>query len=258
MEKANRKSLIITRLYKALTLLFICFSMTKPIYGQDSSATTTQLISPPFIGRTSGFMGMGFRLNPQEAQKLLPKGIIAKTDENGSATGNLEIYRTDQVFGVPAYTIAFFVIEVKTQDEQHPKEGNWIVWGAIDNKEALASFKQFYNLPHSYSKNIFLEASGGVHKAKVGNNTEGSLEISFRKNNAKPVRAEGLAVILNHSADSKLIKVEIPWLAEGYQTDIVSFKITPGNSDALKVLQNIQPFYSQVSSNVFSYSKASE
>ncbi|MEV4886292.1 hypothetical protein MRBLMN1_004852 [Chitinophaga ginsengisegetis] len=258
MEKANRRSLIITRLYKALTVLIICFLMTRPAYGQDSSATTIQLTSPPFIGRTSGFMGMGFRLNAEEAPKLLPKGIMVKTDQNGLAAGNLEIYRTDQVFGVPVYTIAFFVIEVKSQDDQHPKEGNWIVWGAINNKEALASFKQFYNLPHHYSSDIFLESNSALSKAKVGNTTEGGLELTLEKIDAKPVRAEGLAVILNNSATNKVIKVEIPWLAEGHQTDIVSFKINPGNNDALKVLQHIQPFYTQVSSNVFSYPKSSE
>ncbi|TLX26610.1 hypothetical protein FE904_07085 [Chryseobacterium indologenes] len=228
--------------------------MTQPVYGQESSATT-QLKSPPFIGRTSGFMGMGFRLNAHEAQKLLPKGIIVKTDGNGSATGNLEIYKTDQVFGVPAYTIAFFVIEVKTQNDQHSKEGNWIVWGTIDNKEALNSFRHFYNLPHSYSKDIFLDTSGVLHNAKVGNNTEGGFELTLKKIDTQPVRAEGLAVILNSSANNKFIKLEIPWLAEGHQTDIVSFKINPGESSILNVLQHIEPFYSQVSSNVFSYSK---
>jgi len=214
-------------------------------------------IDPPFIARTSNFMGLGFRLTADEAQKLLPAGVKAKADENGLVNGGLEIYSTDQVYGVEAYTIAFFTVEATVSENNNAKEGNWVVWGAINNKAALGSFKHFYNLPHRYVSNISLETDGAVHKAKIGEGAQG-FELTLKKDPAKPVKATGKAVLLNRTADNQFISVDIPWLAEGAQADVVSLRFNAGNDAVLKILQQANVIYSQVSSNAFSYAKSTK
>jgi hypothetical protein len=72
---------------------------------------------------------------------------------------------------------------------------------------------------------------------------------------SSPITAEGVAPILNQSADGNLKVTEIPWLANGNEASIISFEIRAGSNKVLQVLQGAKPFYGQVSTNVFSYTK---
>ena len=255
-NKDRRKAWLIKR-SPFLATAFIYLFVVQSFYGQNSQNMQQKHLNPPFIARTSNFMVLAFHLDLAQAQKLLPDGIIAKHNENGLVNGGLEIYRTDQAYGIMNYSIAFFTLEVKTEESNYGKEGNWAVWGVIDNQTSLGTFKHFYNFSYQHISNISLESDGTIFTAKVGADGAEGLELTLEKNTAQPVKAEGLATILSKSAESNLISIEIPWLAEGHQAEPVSFKINAGKSNALKILQEAKPYYAQVSSNVFSYSKPS-
>lgn len=239
--------------FEAATLVGLL--VTLPIYGQNSTDMNQNLQSPPFIARTSNFMALVFQVDAGAAQKLLPEGVLAVPNEGGFATGSLEIYKTDQAYGIPNYTIAFFTLAVRSEASNYGKEGNWAVWGVIDNQGALASFQQYFNFPYRVVDHILLEGSEDKLAAKIEEGGSSILSLVLKKDPAKPVKAEGLAVILSKSQAGEFISVEIPWLAEGNQTDIVTFEVNATDNSPLSILSKAKPFYSQVSSNVFSYSK---
>lgn len=254
MNSRNALSFIVKVVsFGAATL--ICLLVTLPIYAQNSSDMNQNLISPPFIARTSNFMALAFQVDAAEAQKMLPDGVVAIPNEEGFATGSLEIYKTDQAYGIPNYTIAFFTIAVKAEASNYGKEGNWPVWGVIDSPGALASFQHYFNFPYRVVDNILLEGSEDMLAAKIEEEGNVILSLTLKKDPAKPVKAEGLAVILSKSQVGELLSVEIPWLAEGNQTDIVTFEAKATENSPFSILGKAEPFYSQVSSNVFSYSK---
>lgn len=234
---------------------FVFLLIALPIYAQNSTDMNQNLISPPFIAKTSNFMAMAFQVEAVEAQKLLPEGVLVVPNEEGFATGSLEIYKTDQAYGIPNYTIAFFTIAVKSEASDNGKEGNFPVWGVIDSPGALASFQHYFNFPYSVVDKILLEGSDSGLTSKIEVKGNMILSLSLKKDPAKPVKAEGLAVILSKSQAGELLSVEIPWLAEGNQTDIVKLEVNAADSNPLSILSKAKPFYSQMSSNVFSYSK---
>jgi len=80
-----------------------------------------------------------------------------------------------------------------------------------------------------------------------------TLQLGVKFN--QPVAAEGLAAIYSRSMKDKVLTTEMPWLANGFEANIVSFVVRPGSSRVLQALQKAQPVYGQVSSNVFSYTK---
>lgn len=239
------------------SFVLFAFFMVHPFYGQDSPMSQEIIVPPPFIAKTSRFMAMAFQLDAEEAQKLVPTDVIVKRNDNGQVNGSLEIYTTDQAYGIPNYSIAFFSVEVVISVGDIEKEGNWPVWGVMDNASALASFKKLFNFPYQYSNNITLDSDGQVQKAIIGNQ-DGGFELTLERKADMPVKAEGLASILSKLENGNPIGIEIPWLAEGHQAQTLMFKITSGSNEALKILSNAKPYYAQVSSNVFSYAKPSE
>jgi len=237
-------------------LLFLNAIFSYPLYGQESQSEV-QEATPPYIARTSNFMAVMFHLNADEAQTLLPQNVKVKRDENGLATGGLEIYTTDQISGVPKYTIAFLTLEVEVGGEGNNDgaTGNWAVWGVMNNETTLSSFKDFYNYPYHFEEKMTIEQKEDGQVATVrGNNGEG-LMVNLRKKADQPISAEGVATIFSQSMDGKVLRTEIPWLANGNQANVISFEVNPGNSKVLKAIQNAKPFYGQISSNVFSYTR---
>lgn len=218
-------------------------------------AQQAKKVNPPFIARTLNSMMLAFNLDAGEAQKLLPKNIKAKSDEKGLVNGGLEIYTTDQVFGMPSYSFAFITLEVINEDGNYGKEGNWAVWGAIDNEVALQNFKHFYNYPYYHEKNIRIEQSGNEFIASVGANGSDGLKLRLTKKAGQSVSAEGVALMFSKSESGNLLSTEIPWLAKGNQADVVSFEINARSNEVLKILQKAKPYYGQISSNAFSYTR---
>jgi len=93
-------------------LLFLSTIIHSPLYGQD------EMVTPPFVAQTSNTMFVMFHLNADEAQELLPPNVKVNRNEDGLATGGLEIYNTDQVSGVENFTIAFLPWKWKSAERE--------------------------------------------------------------------------------------------------------------------------------------------
>jgi len=244
------------RLKLIVLLLILSTIIYSPLYGQDEQSEV-KMVTPPYIARTSNFMAVMFHLNADEAQTLLPQNVEVKRDENGLATGGLEIYTTDQVFGVPKYTIAFLTLEVEVGGEGNNDgtTGNWAVWGVMNNETTLSSFKHFYNYPYHFEEKMTIEEKEDGQVATVGGNNGEGFIANLRKKTDQPISAEGMATIFSQSMDGTVLRTEIPWLANGNQANVISFEVNPGNSKVLKAIQKAKPIYGQISSNVFSYTR---
>jgi hypothetical protein len=216
--------------------------------------TDMKMTSPPYIARTSNFMAIAFHIKADEVQSLVPANVKVKIDEKGQATVGMEIYTTEQVYGIPNYTLAFIYVTVNSLDSNNNTSDNYYpIWGAVDNDTTLQNFKQFYNFP--YQQQSVAISKGDEQVATVGEGNGEGITLKLRTKSNSPVSAEGVAPILNQSADGKMQVTEIPWLANGNEASIISFEIRAGSNKVLQVLQGAEPFYGQVSTNVFSYTK---
>jgi hypothetical protein len=233
-----------------LSLFTASFQTT---YGQTMN-TDMKMTSPPYIARTSNFMAIAFHIKADEVQSLVPANVKVKIDEKGQATVGMEIYTTEQVYGIPNYTLAFIYVTVNSLDSNNNTSDNYYpIWGAMNNDTALQSFKHFYNFP--YQQQSVTIRKGAEQVATVGEGNGEGITLKLRTKSNSPVSAEGVAPILNQSADGKMQVTEIPWLANGNEASIISFEIRAGSNKVLQVLQGAEPFYGQVSTNVFSYTK---
>ena len=232
-------------------LLFLSTIIHSPLYGQD------EMVTPPFVAQTSNTMFVMFHLNADEAQELLPPNVKVNRNEDGLATGGLEIYNTDQVSGMENFTIAFLTLEVEVGGEGNNDgtPGNWPVWGVINNEATLSSFKDFYNYPYHFEEKMTIEEKEDEQVATVGGNNGVGIIVNLAKNIDQPVSADGVATVLSQSKDGIVLRTEIPWIANGNQASVISFEVNPGNNEVLKAIQNATPIYGQISSNVFSYTQ---
>lgn len=237
-----------------LVLHFLVATSFQSLYAQANNLTIKP-VNPPYIAQTSNFMALLFHLEASEAQALLPENVTAKRDDSGLATASLETYSTDQISGVPKYTIAFITIEVIGGESNYGTPGNWAIWGVMDNDTTLQSFKHFYNFPYSHERRISIENKQDEYIAIVGENRREGFELKMTKDVDKPVAAGGTATIFSQSLGDSILKTEIPWLANGNAANIVSFKVKSGSNQVLQTIQRAKPFYGQISTNVFSYTK---
>jgi hypothetical protein len=212
-----------------------------------------KMTSPPYIARTSNFMAIAFHVKAEDVESLVPANVKVKIDEKGQASLGMEIYSTDQVYGVPNYTLAFISVTVNLLESSNETDYYYPIWGAMNNDTALQSFKHFYNFPYQQQK--LTVTKGDDQVATVGEIDGEGITLKLKSNSNSTISAEGVAPILSQSADGKMQVTEIPWLANGNEASINSFEIRPGSSKVLQVLQGAEPFYGQVSTNVFSYTK---
>lgn len=240
------------RIQQILFLSILNFGIMTVLNLNFALAQKSDFINPPFVARNSNSMAIQFHLKASDAQRLLPDGILAKSDENGLVIGSLESYTTDQIFGIPSYSISFIAIEAKDINHKKGNDGNWVVWGAITSEEALAYFRHFYNLPFHWEEKVQFLITENNQSLIVGDNL---IELSLQRKNEQPIRAEGLANIFSKSETGKILKTQIPWLADGHAAEVVNFKINSGINPTLQLLENAKPFFGLLSKNTFSYSK---
>lgn len=232
-------------------LIFLSTASFQSILGQTSNPM--KMTSPPYIARTSNFITVAFRIKADEVQSLVPANVKVKSDEKGWATCGMEVYTTEQVYGVPSYTIAFISVTVTSLDSNNPIDNYYPIWGAVNNASALQHFKHFYNFP--YQQQTVTITKGDEQVATVGEGKGEGITLKLKGKSNSPVSAQGVAPLLNQSADGKMQVTEIPWLANGNEAIIISFEIRAGSNKVLQVLQAAEPVYGQVSTNVFSYTK---
>jgi hypothetical protein len=233
-------------------LLFLSAVTFQSLYAQTTNLDMKP-VSPPYIAHTSNFMAIAFRLEADEVQKLLPANVKVKSDDEGLATGGMEIYTTDQVYGVSKYTIAFIYVEVNAPDSAN-SSGNWPIWGIVNNETTLQNFKQFYHFPYHQEKKMTIK-KGTEQIATIGDSNGEGLTLKLKRKTDRPVSAQGLATILSPSENGGILKTEIPWIANGHQASVVSFEVKAGSNKVLQVIWGAKPFYAQVSTNVFSYTR---
>jgi hypothetical protein len=233
-------------------LLTFCIASCQSVWGQTVNPYPKP-IDPPYIARTSNFMAIAFQLEANEVQKLLPANVKVKRDHKGFANAGMEMYTTDQIYGMPKYTIAFIYVEVSVPESGNDTSGNWPIWGVVDNDTALNTLRHFYHYPYQQEKNILFQTAEEQVITIGGSKGEG-LTLKLKRNRDKPVTAEGVARLLSSSGNGGVVKTDIPWLAAGHQASIVSFEVRPGSNKILQMIQGAKPFYGQVSANVFSYS----
>src|SRR5687768_2275049 len=99
-------------------LLSLSTASFQTIYGQ-TIITNMKMTTPPYIARTSNFMAIAFHIKADEVQSLVPANVKVKIDEKGRATVGMEIYTTEQVYGVPNYTLAFIYVTVNSLDSNN-------------------------------------------------------------------------------------------------------------------------------------------
>ena len=166
----------------------------------------------------------------------------------------MEIYTTEQVYGIPNYSLAFMYVTVTALDRNNnTSDSNYPIWGAMNNDTALQSFKHFHNFPYQ-QKNVIIK-KGTEQTATVGESDGEGITLKLKIKENSPISAEGIAPILSQSADGKMQITEIPWLANGNEASIISFEIRAGSDNVLQVMHDAKPFYGQVSTNVFSYTR---
>lgn len=259
-RKIIRKSIIQTsRILLAqravmFVLLFLAAASFPSLYGQATNSAIKP-VNPPYIARTSNFMMILFHLKAGEAQKLLPANVKVKSDDKGLVTGGMEIYTTDQIYGVPKYTIAFIYVEISGEESNSGTSGNWPVWGMVNNDTSLQNFRHFFNYPYHHEKRMTIEKKGTEQVATVGDNGGEGLTLKLRRKTDRPVAGEGLATIVSQSLNGRILKTEIPWLANGNEANIVSFEVRAGSNKVLETIRGAKPFYGQISTNVFSYTR---
>lgn len=233
-------------------LLFSALVSLEASYGQ-AAKPDMKLLTPPYIAHTSNFMMILFHLKAEEAQKLLPANVKVKSDDKGMVTGGMEIYTTDQIYGVPNYTIGFIYVEVNGLESNDGSPGHWAVWGAMNNDTSLQNFRHFYNYPYKLENKIMIGKKGNESTATIGD-SEG-LKLKLRIKVGKPVSAGGIANNYSQSSDGRIIKTEIPWLANGNEADVISFEVSAGSNKVLETIKEAKPFFGLISNNAFSYSR---
>lgn len=234
-------------------LLALCTAPFQIIHGQTNN-TDMEMTSPPFIAKTSNFMAIAFHVKADEVESLVPANVKIKIDEKGLATLGMEIYTTEQVYGIPNYSLAFMYVTVTAFDRNNnTSDSNYPIWGAVNNATTLQSFKHFYNFPYQ-QKNVTIK-KGTEQTATVGEIDGEGITLKLKIKENSPISAEGIAPILSQSSDGKMQITEIPWLANGNEVSIISFEIRAGSDNVLQVMHDAKPFYAQVSTNVFSYTR---
>lgn len=237
-----------------LGLLSLFTASFQTIYGQTMN-TDMDMISPPYIARTSNFMAIAFHVKAEAIESLVPPNVKVKTNEEGRASLGMEIYTTDQVYGVPNYSIAFISVTVNLLDSSNnASDYNYPIWGSVNNATALQSFKHFYNFP--YGQQSVTIKKGTEQVATVGEIEGEGITLKLRAKRNSPISAEGIAPILSQSTEGKMQVTEIPWLANGNEASVISFEIRAGSNKVFQVIKDAEPFYGQMSTNVFSYAKA--
>lgn len=247
---------LVTRIGKPMAFaMVLCAGAPSVVYAAENTATATaNLAAPPYMARTSTAMMALFHFNADEVQKLLPDNVRAKSDASGQVIGGVEMYTTDQAYGVANYSLAFFFVQVSGVAGSSGEEGNWVVWGKVDNRSALQGFTGFYNYPYKMDEQVSITREGNEALAVIGKDSPESFKLELKIKNDKPFAAEGLANSYSQLSDGKIVKAEIPWLADGNEAEVVSFQVSVGDSPVLKILQQGKAFYAGVSNNAFSYS----
>ncbi len=233
-------------------LLFLCTASFQTLYGQANNRDM-KMTNPPYIARTSNFMAIAFHVKAEDVESLVPANVKVKIDEKGQASLGMEIYSTDQVYGVPNYTLAFISVTVHSLDSNNGTDYYCPIWGAMNNDTALQSFKHYYNFP--YQQQSVTISKWDEQVATVGASDGEGITLKLQSKSNSPVSAEGVAPILSQSVDNRMQTTEIPWLANGNEASIISFEIRADSNKVLQVLKGAEPFYGQVSTNVFSYTK---
>lgn len=124
----------------------------------------------------------------------------------------------------------------------------------MNNDTALQNFRHFFNFPYQVEKKISIQ-KGAEQVITIGESNGEGLTLKLERKNDKPVSAEGIAPLLSISDKDGVLRTEIPWLADGNQASVVSFEVRAGSNKVLQMIQGVKPFYAQVSTNVFSYTK---
>ncbi len=239
-----------------LVIIGLLSLFTAPLqsaHGQTNNQNM-KMINPPYIARTSNFMAIYFNVEAKEVQKLLPESVKVKSDDKGLATAGMEMYTTDQVYGMPNFSIAFIYIEVNVSGNVNGTSAYYPIWGVVNNDTALQNFRHFFNFPYKVENKISIQ-KGTEQVITIGASNGEGLTLKLQREENKPVSAEGIAPLLSISEKDGVLITEIPWLAYGNQASIVSFEVRAGSNKVLQMIQGIKPFYAQVSSNVFSYTK---
>lgn len=108
-------------------LLSLFTGSLQSIYGQTNNQNM-KTINPPYIARTSNFMAIYFYVEAKEVQKLLPASVKVKSDDKGLATAGMEMYTTDQVYGMPNFSIAFIYVEASVSGSVNGTSGYYPIW----------------------------------------------------------------------------------------------------------------------------------
>lgn len=163
------------------------------------------------------------------------------------------MYTTTQAHGVPNYSLVFFFVEVNGPETNYGNSGNWALWGKIDNERALKGFKHFYNYPYSLSENISIQRKGNEAITTVHEKNGEGFALTMKVKTDKPFSAEGMANSYSQLSNGSIIQIQIPWLVDGNEAELISFDVNAGDNKTLALLRGVKPFFGVVSKNSFSY-----
>ena len=239
-----------------------------------SSLTHSQedIIPPPWIMHSDTFLALGHKLSLKDAQSLLPSGVEALADENGMVTAMLEMYKTDKTYGVPNYTIVFLVLDVKGHDSSSKMPGHFVVWGNVGSQAPLDHFVSTFGFPYTLNENVAVWESNGNYMAILEEATKAEekkplaqeqkplLKVSLKPDLDKKQHYAGDVNLLafkghGEKAQKQLVVSTVPYLTEGYASEVLEYTITSDKHPVLNILKKYTPVWAVVSTDqMFSYS----
>ncbi len=245
----------LARTITIITLTFILILCYNSSPAQIKNETDI-IKAPPFQAHSHHFMIALFHFKAKQVNGFLPKGIIARENEEGWVTAAFEMYETDRIYGLPNYKVAFFVVDIVGYDSENGTPGHFAIWGNITPREASENFNYHFGFPFVYEENIAFKIKGDIYEGTIGPPGKEKIKFELQKISDKPLSGSGIVNMVGKTTENKMVISEVPWLSEGNIGKLARFEIDPQGYPVLEILKDAKPFWAAISyDQIFSYSK---
>ncbi len=208
----------------------------------------------PFMAHSHDFFMCMFDVPFQVLKAYLPEGIEAKVNENGSVRAGYEVYSVDQIVGFPAYTAAFFFVEIKGFDNDKGGAGHYPIWGAIKEKGAAKSFNELLGLPFVHSGNIDLKIDGDNFSSHIKTEKGSSVSFTVQKSSTSFQDQGKVNICSVKGADVHV--TEVPWFSNGSLGTNPQIHVEGAEVPVLKLFEHVKPDWSMISTDqTFTYTQ---
>lgn len=216
----------------------------------------TELVAPPYQAHSSNFIMVMFHLPAKEVNSLLPKGIVAKQNQEGMVQAAFEMYGTDRIYGVPNYKAAFLVVDIQNHESANGTAGHYAIWGNLSDAKASFNFIENFGIPFSHNEKLTLNNDLNTYSGVVELEDKEQIQLVIDKVESQPFNDSGIVNMIGQKSPGQFITAEVPWLSKGYAGKLIKFESNVTSHPALKLLKDVTPFWALISNDqIFSYSK---